>query len=110
MGDLGSIPGLGRSPGEGHGNPLQYSCLENPHEQRSLVGYSPCGHKESDTTEQLTLFLDHQCLSVCSVAGTVWVLGICQGRKQRKIPAFMELQGFTGGSDGKESVMQETWV
>ena len=28
--DLGSIPGLGRSPGEGHGNPLQYSCLENP--------------------------------------------------------------------------------
>ena len=68
------------------------------------MGYSPCGHKESDTTEQLTLFLDHQCLSVCSVAGTVWVLGICQGRKQRKIPAFMELQGFTGGSDGKESV------
>ena len=29
-GDLGSIPGLGRSPGEGHGNPLQYSCLESP--------------------------------------------------------------------------------
>ena len=29
-GDLGSIPGLGRSPGEGNGNPLQYSCLENP--------------------------------------------------------------------------------
>ena len=28
--DLGSIPGLGRSPGDGHGNPLQYSCLENP--------------------------------------------------------------------------------
>ena len=35
-GDLGSIPGLGRSPGGGHGNPLQYSCLENSHEQRSL--------------------------------------------------------------------------
>ena len=30
LGDMGSIPGLGRSPGEGHGNPLQYSCLENP--------------------------------------------------------------------------------
>ena len=30
VGDLGSIPGLGRSPGEGSGNPLQYSCLENP--------------------------------------------------------------------------------
>ena len=50
-GDLGSIPGLGRSPGRGHGNSLQYSCLENPHEQRSLEGYSPWGLKESDTTE-----------------------------------------------------------
>ena len=48
---LGSFPGLGRSPGEGHGNPLQYSCLENPHGQRSLVGYSPWGRKELDTTE-----------------------------------------------------------
>ena len=41
-GDLGSIPGLRRSPGEGHSNPLQYSCLKNPHGQ-SLVSYSPCG-------------------------------------------------------------------
>ena len=49
--DAGSIPGWGRSPGEGHLNPLQYSCLENPHGQRSLVGYSPQGHKELDTTE-----------------------------------------------------------
>ena len=51
VGDLGLIPGLGGSPGGGHGNPLQYSCLENPHEQRSLAGYSPWGHKESDMTE-----------------------------------------------------------
>ena len=51
-GDLGSIPGLGRSPGRGHGNPLQYSCLENPHGQRSLAGYTPWGHKESDMTER----------------------------------------------------------
>ena len=50
-GDLVSSPGLGRSPGEGHGNPLQYSCLENPHGRSSLVGYSPWGRKESDTTE-----------------------------------------------------------
>ena len=49
--DIGSIPGSGRFPGGGHGNPLQYSCLENPHGQRSLVGYSPWGHKELDTTE-----------------------------------------------------------
>ena len=37
-GDLGSIPGLGRSPGGGHDNPCQYSFLEYPHGQRSLVG------------------------------------------------------------------------
>ena len=53
MGDLGLIPGLGRSPGGGHGNPLQYSCLENPHGLRIPVGYSPRGGKESDMTEQL---------------------------------------------------------
>ena len=39
-GDLGLIPRSGSSPGGGHGNPLQYSCLENSHEQRSLAGYS----------------------------------------------------------------------
>ena len=53
-GDLGSIPGLGRSPGGGHGNPLHFSCLETPHGQRSLVSYSPCGCKESDITERLS--------------------------------------------------------
>ena len=52
--DLGLIPRLERSSGRGHGNPLQYSCLENPHGQRSLVGYSPWGHKEKDMTEQLS--------------------------------------------------------
>ena len=45
VGDLGSIPGLGRSPGEGNGNPLQYSCLENPMDREAW------DHKESDTTE-----------------------------------------------------------
>ena len=50
-GDLGSIPRLGSSPGVQHGNPLQYSCLENPHGQRSLVGYTPRGRNELDTTE-----------------------------------------------------------
>ena len=51
MGDLGLIPGLGRSPGGGYGNPLQYSCLKNRHGQRSLAVCSPYGHKEWDTTE-----------------------------------------------------------
>ena len=50
-GDLGSIPGLGRSHGLRYGNPLQYSCLENPHGQTSLAGYSPWGRKEPDMTE-----------------------------------------------------------
>ena len=48
--DLGSIPGLGRSPRGGHGSPLQYSCLENPRTEE-LAGYSPQGCKESDMTK-----------------------------------------------------------
>ena len=53
-GDLGSIPRLVRSPGGRYGNPLQYSCLENPQGQKSLAGYSPRGRKELDTTERLS--------------------------------------------------------
>ena len=48
-GDAGLIRGLGRFPGGGNGNPLQY-CLENLMDKRSLVGYSPWGRIESDTT------------------------------------------------------------
>ena len=54
VGDPGSIPGSGRSPERGQGNPLQYSCLENPHGQRSLAGYSPWGRKQWDKTERLS--------------------------------------------------------
>ena len=50
-GDAGSVPGLGRSPGEGNGNPLQYYCLENPMDGGNLVDYSPWGRDELDTTE-----------------------------------------------------------
>ena len=52
-GDLGSIPRLERSPGEGNGNPLQYFLPEKSHEQKSLEGCSPKGLKESDTAELL---------------------------------------------------------
>ena len=55
VGDLGSIPGLGRSPGRGHGNPLQHSCLENPAERGA---WRPAVHgvaEESDTTEHARL-------------------------------------------------------
>ena len=54
--DVSLIPGSRRFPGVGNASPLQYSCLENPHGQRSLVGYSPWGHKESDTPEHMCIF------------------------------------------------------
>ena len=52
--DVGLVPGLGRSPEGGYGNPLQYTCLEKPHGQRSLVGYSPWGYKQVGITERLS--------------------------------------------------------
>ena len=55
VGDLGSITGLGRCPGEGHGSPFQCSCLENPCGQRSLAGHGPRGCKELDMTEWLSM-------------------------------------------------------
>ena len=58
-GDWVLIPGSGRSAGEGNDNPLQYSCLENPHGQRSLAGYSlrlqSVGSQRVGTTEQLSI-------------------------------------------------------
>ena len=53
--------GWGRSPGEGHGSPFQYSCLENLHGQRSLEGCSPRGRKESDTAERLSTHAHTSC-------------------------------------------------
>ena len=52
-GDLSLILGLERAPGEGNGNPFQYSCLENAHGQRNLAGCSPWDFEELDMTEQL---------------------------------------------------------
>ena len=67
VGDLGSFSGLGRSPGGRHGSLHQYSCLENPHGQRSLAGYSPWGCQELDTTDQLSTAQKamHICRTVC---------------------------------------------
>ena len=48
--DTGSIPRSGRSPGEGNGRPLQYSCLGNPMGRGAMAGYSPRGRKVSDPT------------------------------------------------------------
>ena len=52
-GDMGSILGSGRSPGERNGNPLRYSCLENPMD-RGAWGLQSMGSQESDTTKQLS--------------------------------------------------------
>ena len=74
--DTGSIPGSGRCPGGGNGNQLQYSCLENPHGQRSLAGFSPRGRKALDTTDVTTcvglvpgglLFWSCKCVCVSSL-------------------------------------------
>ena len=76
LGDMSLIPGLGRSPGGGNGKWLQYSCLENSHGQRSLVGYSPWGCRESDTTEpactgRLSWFLVSICRDAFSLNPTL---------------------------------------
>ena len=63
LGDVGLIPGLGRSPGGENGNPLQYSCLEKSHGQRSMSGYGPHGCKESDMTEVTWLSMHVQKLT-----------------------------------------------
>ena len=58
VGDLGSIPKLGRSSGGGHGNPLQYSCLENSMDRGAWwATKSPWGCKELDTTERLSTYV-----------------------------------------------------
>ena len=62
-GNLGSIPGSGRFPGEGNGNPLHYSCLENPMDGGA---WCPWGRKESDTTERLHLV---SCANIKDTAG-----------------------------------------
>ena len=83
-GDAGSVPRLGRSPGggndnplqysgEGNGNPLQYSCLENPIEGEAWQATSPWGHKESDTTERLHFhFHQYSCLEKSMDRGASW--------------------------------------
>ena len=89
-GDLGSIPEFRTSPRGGHGNPLQYSCLENPYGQRSLVGYSPWGHKESDTTERLS---SHICMAeflCCSPETTTTLLTGYTPIQNKKFKAWGE--------------------
>ena len=91
-GDAGSIPGSGRSPGEGNDNPLQCSCLRNPMNRGAWqrTPYSPCGRKESDTTESLTLFFF---LTLCEktlshIPLTSWMLLNCSAGQELFIPFY----------------------
>ena len=86
-GDLGSIPGLRRSHEGGHGNPLQYTCLENPHGQKTLVGYSPWDRKESDMTKQLNT--PHSSV-VCNNREYIWCLSWVPGPEVQKPLEFPE--------------------
>ena len=72
-GDLGSIPGSGRSPGEGNSNPLQYFCLEKIYGQRSLADNSPWVCKESDMTEQPTCSLSYLRWNGLTGPSRLWV-------------------------------------
>ena len=83
------IPASGRSPGDGNGNLLQYSCLKNPYGQRNLAGYSPCGCKELDTTEA-TSPLEHMdsCTCILSSVQSLIVAGMGQ-----KVPVGLKAPG-----------------
>ena len=101
-GDLGSIPRLGRSPGEVKGRQLPTSVFwpRKFYGQRSLAGYSPCGFKESDTTEWLSLDLTSNLLTLIRAI-------LAKGWEQKPDSLWSSkrmLWGyFPGGSDGKES-------
>ena len=70
-----NLPAVQEVLGEGNGYPLQYSCMENPYGQRSLVGYSAWDCKESDTTEQMTHRHVHQILLIHQLMDT-FVFGL----------------------------------
>ena len=84
--DVGLNPGLGRSPGGGHCNPLQYSCLENAHGQRSLVGCSLKGRKESNTTKVIGHACPCEFLSTLLIALLIsqWHIEGCYYLKTQK--------------------------
>ena len=72
VGDLGSIPGLGRSPGEGNGNPLQYSCLENPMDGGA---WWATVHGVAKSRTRLSDFTSHNCCTYCC-AFLLWELSV----------------------------------
>ena len=86
VGDLGSTPGWGRSPGEGNGYPLQYSCMKNPMD-RGAWRATVHGVAESETTEAT----EHKCLHICTFCMnfvTADVLTFSHSREERKLIIF----------------------
>ena len=75
VGYAGLIPGLGRSPGEGNGNLLQYSCLENPMDRGACRLHSPWGCKELDTTEWLHFHFHRIHMAAMGIKTTVKTRG-----------------------------------
>ena len=93
--DLGSIPGWGRSPGEENGNPLQLFLPGKSHGWRSLVGCSPWGRKESDTTERLHFHFHYRSNQV-RIRSLRWSL-IQQDWYPHKKGKFGQRQMYTQG-------------
>ena len=89
-GYLGLIPGLGRSLGGEHGNSLQYSCLENPHGQRSLADYSPWGCTELDMSERLST-AQHRAMSVLMEMPIIRVLLATSGYAAEHVMGCQQL-------------------
>ena len=105
-GDLGSIPRLGRSPGGGNDNPLQYSCLEKSHGQRILAGYSPWGHEESDTVEHLLLF----CFFKLVGDSSDWIIISSFSLKLEELERFLQVLKFSEFSfPPKLEIVIPTW-
>ena len=109
VGYLGSIPGLGRSPGGGHGNPLQYSSLENPHWQRSLVGYSPWGCKESYMTEQLSTVYIYIYIKCGILWGSYKKQEICMSWYNNALKNFFKLKIVNYKQCMLQRIIQINW-
>ena len=102
--ETGLIPGSRRCPGKGNGNPPQYSCLENPNGQKSQVGYSPWGHKESDMIERLNT-TQHKLLGL--TGGSDSTESACNARDLGLIPGSGRSPGEGNGKPLQCSCLED---